>query len=43
MALSSQLPLVKDLLAEYYGITTLVIAVSIAALREATKTPVNEK
>lgn len=43
VAISSQLPLAKDFLAEYYGITAVVIAVAIAALREATKAPVSEK
>lgn len=43
VAASAQLPLSKEFLAEYYGITSIVLAVAIAALREATKTPVNEK
>ena len=42
-AASPQLPLVKDFLADYYGITALVIAVLIAALREATTKPVGGK
>jgi len=42
-AASSQLPLIKDMLSEYYGVTALVIAVLIAAMREATDKPVSEK
>ncbi len=43
VAMSSQLPVIKDLLAEYYGITSVVLAVAIAALREMTKTSVEDK
>lgn len=43
VAASAQLPLAKEFLSEYYGAISIVLAVAIAALREATKTPVNEK
>ena len=43
VAASAQLPAVKDMLAEYYGITSVVLALAIAALREMTKTSVEDK
>lgn len=43
VAASAQLPLAKDFLADYYGITAIVIAIAIAALREATRAPVSDK
>lgn len=43
IALSSQLPLAQDLLAEFYGPIMIIISVAIAALREVTTKPVSEK
>lgn len=43
IAISSNLPLVSDLLGKYYGITALVIAVLVAYHRELTTKPVSER
>lgn len=43
VAVSGNLPLVEDMLGEYYGVTSLVIAVLIVIMREKTTKPVSEK
>lgn len=43
VAVSANLPGLSGLLGEYYGLTSVVIAVLIAALREITTVPVSEK
>jgi len=43
VVISAKLPLMEGFLAEHYGITTMVIAVAIAVLRELTKEPVSNK
>ena len=43
VTISSNLPNIRDLLADHYGVTAMIIAVAIAALREVTTKPVNEK
>lgn len=43
VAVSSQLPLIKDLLAENYGITAMALTVIIAVLREDTNKALKDK
>ncbi len=43
VAVSANLPGLSELLGQYYGLTSLIIAVLIAALREVTKEPVSAK
>lgn len=43
LAVSANLPVISDFLGKYYGVTLMVVAVLIAALREVTKEPVSGK
>jgi len=43
VAVSANLPGLRDILGDHYGLVSLVVAVLIAALREATKEPISAK